>query len=335
MPHARVTQWHQIQMTKLKVFCDLSADKSMTELLREGIAPHELVMPKQSAKTVLAQSGPDPALAEADIAFGQPDAVGVLNSRGIRWLQISSAGTRYDTPDFRRAASKRGLIVTNSSSVYGQPSAEHVLSFMFAQARQLPLALRTHCSSDSEAWRDLRKNSVLLKHQKVLILGYGAIGILLLPVLKALQMEVVGFRRRPKGNEGIPVINEQGLPEAPATDHVINLLPENAESRHFMSAERFGMMKPGAVFYNIGRGKTVDQEALAGALRSGHLAAAWLDVTEPEPLPHGHPLLSAPTCFMSPHTAGGHHDEHRNLVLHFRQNFRRFLANEPLQDRVM
>jgi phosphoglycerate dehydrogenase-like enzyme len=94
-------------------------------------------------------------------------------------------------------------------------------------------------------------------------------------------------------------------------------------------------MKPGAIFYNIGRGATVDQEALVAALRSGRLGAAWLDVTDPEPLPPGHPLLRAPNCFITPHTAGGHHNEFEMLARHFLDNFRRFINGAPLRDRVM
>jgi phosphoglycerate dehydrogenase-like enzyme len=93
-------------------------------------------------------------------------------------------------------------------------------------------------------------------------------------------------------------------------------------------------MKPGAVFYNIGRGTTVDQLALAEALEDGRLAAAWLDVTDPEPLPDDHPLWAAPNCHITPHTAGGHTNEGETLVLHFLENFRRFLANEALLDRI-
>ncbi len=200
----------------------------------------------------------------------------------------------------------------------------------------MPQALRTTCPSDSDAWRELRANSILLKRQKVLILGFGAIGTLLLPMLQALQMEVVAFRRHPRGSEGIPMVSDNALPEALAqADHVISLLPDSPGTQQFMSHERFAAMKPGAVFYNIGRGKTVDQGALLAFLRSGHLAAAWLDVTDPEPLPPEHPLLAMPNCFISPHTAGGHKDEILHLAQHFLENFQRFLAGASLQDRVM
>jgi phosphoglycerate dehydrogenase-like enzyme len=118
-------------------------------------------------------------------------------------------------------------------------------------------------------------------------------------------------------------------------DHIINILPDNQESRHFFDATRFAKLKPGAVFYNIGRGTTVDQNALLNALQSGRLRAAWLDVTDPEPLPDGHPLLTAPNCHITPHIAGGHTDETKTLVRHFLKNFERFIRGESLIDRVM
>jgi len=94
-------------------------------------------------------------------------------------------------------------------------------------------------------------------------------------------------------------------------------------------------MKQGAILYNIGRGSTVDQDALAGSLRANHLGAAWLDVTDPEPLPEGHPLLTLPNCFITPHTAGGHHNEAETLVRHFLGNFQQFVQNKPLSNRIM
>jgi phosphoglycerate dehydrogenase-like enzyme len=94
-------------------------------------------------------------------------------------------------------------------------------------------------------------------------------------------------------------------------------------------------MKRGAILYNIGRGTTVDQEALLESLLCGHLGAAWLDVTDPEPLPDDHPLWTAPNCYITPHTAGGHQKESETLVRHFLQNFERFLGGFPLRDRIM
>jgi phosphoglycerate dehydrogenase-like enzyme len=94
-------------------------------------------------------------------------------------------------------------------------------------------------------------------------------------------------------------------------------------------------MKSDAVFYNIGRGQTVDQAALAEALNGGRLAGAYLDVTDPEPLPAGHALWTARNCYITPHTAGGHEDEFERLVRHFLENLARYERGEPLRDRVI
>jgi phosphoglycerate dehydrogenase-like enzyme len=94
-------------------------------------------------------------------------------------------------------------------------------------------------------------------------------------------------------------------------------------------------MKAGAIFYNIGRGSTVDQSALLEALASGRLRYAYLDVTDPEPLPAEHPLWAQPNCFITPHTAGGAVDEFERLAKHFVGNLRRFEAGERLINRVM
>jgi phosphoglycerate dehydrogenase-like enzyme len=115
----------------------------------------------------------------------------------------------------------------------------------------------------------------------------------------------------------------------------VNILPDNPETKAFLSAARFGEMKPGATVYNIGRGTTVDQDALVTALRAGHLRAAYLDVTDPEPLPADHPLWNTPNCYITPHTAGGFDTEQEALVSHFLANLERFTAGVGLRDRVM
>jgi phosphoglycerate dehydrogenase-like enzyme len=324
-------------MADLTIFCDYRLNPADLKLLQDGVAPHRLIVPREAAATVLANPEPDPAFGEADVAFGQPDTTSILGSTRLRWAQITSAGiTRYDTPEFRAAAKARGLIVTNSSSVFAEACAEHVFSFMLAQARQLPLALRTRVPHSSPDWADVRAGSRCLKGESVVILGYGTIAARLAELLVPFVMKIAAMRRTPKGDEAVPTFVpgelESRLAEA---DHVVDILPENADSRRFINAERLGWMKRGAIFYNIGRGATVDQDALLASLQSGHLGAAWLDVTEPEPLPDGHPLLAMPNCFITPHTAGGHARENESLVRHFLDNFRLFLKDALLRDRVI
>ena len=271
------------------------------------------------------------------MAFGQPDVANVMETERLRWVQLTSAGyTRYDTPDFRSWAAAREVIVTNSSGVYAEACAEHVFAFMLAQARMLPQGVGLRCENGSSEWTELREGSVLLQGQSAVILGFGAIAARLLQLLSPFEIKVIAMRRRLRGDEKIAIVTPDNLRDAlAAADHVINILPDNADSLRFISAERLGWMKSGAIFYNIGRGTTVDQQALAESLQSRHLGAAWLDVTDPEPLPEDHPLWKAPNCHITPHTAGGHRNESATLVRHFLENFRRFLADMPLRDRIM
>ncbi len=324
-------------MQALKIFADASLTDSASQLLRDGVTPHEIIFSARPTSSVLAKSEPDPAFADAEIAFGQPDLVNIQRSTRLRWMHLTSAGyTRYDTAEFRAAAKARGLVVTNSSAVYAQPCAEHVFAFMLAQARRLPPALQCNCATGSPPWVEFRGTSTLLRGQKVVLLGFGAIAVKLVEMLRPFQMEVVALRRQPHGDETIPIISLAQLPQALANaDHVIDILPANHDTAHFISTERLAAMKPGAIFYNIGRGATVDQVALVQALQSGHLGAAWLDVTEPEPLPANHPLLTAPNCFITPHIAGGQREEAEALVRHFLENLRRYGEGAPLVDRIM
>ncbi len=324
-------------METLRIFSDTLLPETAAQLLLEGTSPHEIIIPQNRPASILSKPEPDPSFALADIAFGQPDVDSIRRSEKLRWLHISTAGfTRYDTPEFRKLATERGLIVTNSSTVYARACADHALAFMLAQSRLLPTALQSHAANGDAEWLGLRAGSISLRGQSVLILGYGGIARELVKLLAPFEMKITAVRRQPRGDEGFPTVTPEELPAALATaDHVINILPENAASLGFINAARLTSFQHGAVFYNIGRGTTVDQAALLDSLRSGHLAAAWLDVTDPEPLPEDHPLRHEPTCHITPHIAGGHAHEPITLVKHFLTNFRRYLDGTPLLDRIM
>jgi phosphoglycerate dehydrogenase-like enzyme len=324
-------------MTPLKVFTDVQADQESIDWLRSAIHPHELLQPTVKAASVLSLAPDDPLVAEADIILGQPSLSSIALAEKVRWIHISSAGfTRYDTPEFRAEMQGRGVPVTNSSHVYDQACAEHVFSFMLAQARVLPAALASHCANGTPEWTALREGSRLLQGQSVLIFGYGAIAACLVKMLNAFDMHIVAVRREPRGDEGVEIVTpDQAASALAQADHVVNILPDNPASRGYFDAARFSQMKPGASFYNIGRGTTAVQEDLAESLKVGHLASAWLDVTDPEPLPEDHPLRHLPNCHITPHTAGGQSGETRVLLAHFVKNFHRFLEGSPLVNRII
>jgi phosphoglycerate dehydrogenase-like enzyme len=322
----------------LRIFVDFATSPDVLKMLQEGTKGHQLVFPQKPITSVLAKPERDPQFSTADIAFGQPDPEAVAEPNKLKWIQVSSSGiTRYDNPAFRKLVAERNIAVTNSASVYNEACAAHVLSFMLAQTRNLPLGLKTRTANGTAEWHALRASSTTLRDQTVIIVGFGAIGRRLVELLQPFQLKVIACRRRARGDEGVPVITPEDLNRAFAAgvDHVVNILPDSPDSRHFFNAARFAVIKPGAVFYNIGRGTTVDQDALTAALRSGHLKTAWLDVNYPEPLPENHPLLAEPNCFITPHVAGGHTGETKTLVRHFLKNFERFVRGEKLLDHVM
>lgn len=276
-------------------------------------------------------------LALADIAFGQPDVKTLMESPSLRWAHISSAGyTNYDRDNVRAALQARGAILTTSSHVFNEPCAQHAAAMILALARQLPQSWEAQTRRD---WNggERRVNSLLLiKSQRVVFLGFGAIGVRLVAMLTPFRMQMTALRRQPRGDEGIRIIGESELDSALSNaDHVVNILPENDSTRGFVSAARLAQMKRGARYYSIGRGSTTDQDALLQFLQSGHLGAAYLDVTTPEPLPPKHPLWSAPNCFITPHSAGGHAGEDTRLVQHFLSNLRAFESGSELVDRVI
>ena len=323
----------------MKIFCDYQFSPSAQALLAQEAETHrhELIFAQSLSTTNLVAGATDPRIAEAEIAVGQPDPMAIVTAENLRWVHLTSAGyTRYDTAEFRTAATTKGVVLTNSSGVYAEACAEHAFSFMLAQARQLPVALRTRTPSGTPLYAQLRNSCSLLRGQRVVILGYGAIAAHLAAMLEPFRCAVVAVRRTRRGDEPVTIVTpDQMVSELSVADHVVNILPENADSRGFVSAQLLAQMKKGAIFYNIGRGATVDQEALAQSLQNGQLEAAWLDVTTPEPLPEDHILCKLPNCYITPHTAGGQRNESDALVGHFLDNLRRYTAGAPLHDRFV
>ncbi|HWE04579.1 MAG TPA: D-2-hydroxyacid dehydrogenase [Tepidisphaeraceae bacterium] len=321
----------------LTIWCNAHLGESATAELRRRVAGHRLVFPSGLQTSNLAVGAADPLLNDADVALGQPDPVQVMQIPRLKWVHLTTAGyTRYDRDDVREAFRARGALMTNSSMVYAEPCAEHVFAMMLAMARRLPQSRADQLGPRSWLTSERRIQSRLLVGQSVLILGFGAIAARLVELLAPFKMNITAVRRKATGDEGCRVITSAQTDEALSlADHVVNVLPANASTENFLDARRLSLMKPTALLYNIGRGTTIDQSALLSALQNERIAGAYLDVTDPEPLPPGHALWSAPNCFITPHTAGGHSDEFDRLVRHFADNFDRFIAGRDLNDRII
>jgi phosphoglycerate dehydrogenase-like enzyme len=309
---------------QLTIFSNAAFNEAAMSLLVEATKDHQLVT-----------DGDD--CSHADVAFGHPEPEQIIDSTCLQWVHIISAGyTPYDTDAMRVALSEHGTLLTNSSHVYDAPCAQHVLAMMMAKARQLLPSYDNQRSAHDWNSGTRREASYLLNGQTVVMLGMGAIGRYLIRLLQPFDMQIIAVRRNAQQQDVVEVIGEEALADVlPRADHIVNVLPGNPSTIGFMNAARFGLIKRGARFYNVGRGSTVDQESLLECLQSGQLGAAYLDVTDPEPLPVDHPLWTAPNCFITPHTAGGHQDEEQHLVQHFVKNLRAFEAGEPLIDRIL
>jgi phosphoglycerate dehydrogenase-like enzyme len=188
-----------------------------------------------------------------------------------------------------------GVMLSNGRGAHGGSSAEWVVAALLAIYRELGLFARHQADGQ---WR--RKDTETLIGKRVVVLGAGDLAVNLAARLAPFETDVVlvGRHARP----GVHAMDEvDGL--LPNADVVVAMLPESAATHHIVDAGFLARLPDGAVVVNVGRGGLVDTDALLKELTSGRLRAA-LDVTDPEPLPAGHPLWSAPGLLLTPHVAG-------------------------------
>jgi phosphoglycerate dehydrogenase-like enzyme len=184
------------------------------------------------------------------------------------------------------------VIVCNARGVRDTPVAEWVLAVLLAHGKGLFEA------AERRVWEYWQPPE--LAGKTVLIVGYGSIGAALARRLRALEANVVAVARRARdGVHGVDRLSAL----LPAADAVVLLTPLTEETRGLAGRDFFAAMRPGALFVNVGRGGLADTGALVEATASGHIRAA-LDVTDPEPLPPGHPLWTTPGVLVTPHMAG-------------------------------
>lgn len=321
----------------LTIWCNAKFNDAVTRQLTEGTRAHRLIFSSQASANVLQAGMTDPELGKADIVFGQPVAEECLRYTKLRWVEVTTAGyTRYDTPEFREAFRARGAALTNASGVFADPCAQHVMAMMLALGRSLLPSHRDQLTDHAWHYTERRYESRLLTSQTVVLLGFGAIGRRLAELLAPYGMKLYAVRRSVRSEAGVHIIPEEKISAIlPLADHVVNILPDNAGTLNYVNARRLACFKPGAKFYNVGRGTTVDQGALLEALNSGRLGAAYLDVFDPEPLPPSHPLWTAPRCYVTPHTAGGRADQDEAIVQHFLGNLAAFEQGGAMTDRVV
>jgi phosphoglycerate dehydrogenase-like enzyme len=167
-----------------------------------------------------------------------------------------------------------------------------------------------------------------LTGKRVLLVGHGAIGQEIERMLAPFSMELTRVARTPRTEPKVHAVSELDalLPEAQV---VVLILPSTPESRHLIGARQLGLMKQGTLLVNSARGPIVDTDALVEALNSGRIRAA-LDVTDPEPLPDGHPLWKCQNLLLTPHVAGSSPQFGPRSLKNAAEELKRYMKGEPL-----
>ncbi|MCB7137956.1 phosphoglycerate dehydrogenase [Cellulosimicrobium marinum] len=253
---------------------------------------------------------------------------------GLRWVQTLAAG-----PDAVLAAGfAPDVVVTSGRSLHDGPVAEHALALVLAGVRRLDVlgaAQRdhrwdvevVHAQSDPAT-----AGRYTLDGAHVVVWGFGSIAARLAPLLGALGARVTGVACTPGERHGYPVVTDDDLATVlPTADVLVSLLPALPATRHALDAHRIDLLPDHALFVNVGRGSTVDEDALVAALHAGRLGAAALDVTATEPLPASSPLWDAPRLVLTPHVAGTRPQRAAELV---EANLAAFRAGESLRNVV-
>ena len=246
----------------------------------------------------------------------------------VRWVQLPSAGVEQW---IRAGVVRDGRAWTSATGSFGLPVAEHALALMLAADKSV------HSFARERSWvADGRHQVRSLAGETVAIVGAGGIGRALIGLLEPFGVEVIAVTRRGREIPGparpARTLSADRVGEVwGAARHVVIAAPATDGTRHLVGAAELEAMREDAWLINVARGSLVDTDALVEALRSGAIAGAALDVTDPEPLPDGHPLWELDNVLITPHVATPPEAERRHFAARVRETVRRLAAGEELE----
>lgn len=214
---------------------------------------------------------------------------------GLKWVSTIYAGLDAFPLDVLRA---RGATLTNGVGINAIAVAEYAVLGVLAGAKRLDEVIRAH---DRAEWLRDAPGKIELADTKAIVIGYGAIGQLIGDRLAAFGVEVTGVTRSGSNGTLTPDAWRARLGDY---DWVVLAAPSTSETKAMIGAAELTAMKPGAWLINIARGDMIDDDALLAALNAGTIGGAFLDPTNPEPLPADHPLWKAPNCMITMHLSG-------------------------------
>ena len=246
----------------------------------------------------------------------------------LRWLQACSSGVGHIldmnlVPD--------GVEITNAAGAHAAALAESIMAAVLLRAKQLTQRID---NQRARRWEELRCTE--LRDKTICIIGTGHIGTEAARRARAYGLRTLGVRRHARPSDAFDeVFEHRRLHEALArADFVVVACPLTAETEGMIGPREIAAMRRGAYLINVARGRILQDDAVLAALASGQLGGAFLDAFWPEPLPADHPYWSAPNVTLTPHDSHSSEFIGDNIVDLFCANLRRWLAGEPLLNRI-
>ena len=278
-------------------------------------------------------SGMADVVAGADVLVGLCTPEIVARGTSLKWIQLLNAGA--DSCATIPAVAERGILVTNLQRIQGPHMAEHAIALTLSLARALPVyAVEQSEGAFTRGFRETRgERPIEIEGKTLLVVGLGGIGTEVAKRAHGLGMHVIATRNSRR--EGPDYVEYVGLADeyrtlAARADVVVNSTPLTPETRGMFDAPFFAAMKDDAFFINIGRGESVVTADLTAALQAGTIGGAGLDVTDPEPLPPGHPLWSMSNVIITPHIAtSSDYRSDRTFTL-VAENVRRYVRGDAV-----
>ena len=272
----------------------------------------------------LNQPVPDDLAARTELLLGWRPGNCLKRMPRLRWIQAMTAGVEAWLGD---ADLRDDIALCCARGSHRVSMPENILGAIFHLTKPyMPIAL------DQRDSRWNKRQSVPLAGKTLGILGLGAIGQELARKAEALEMRVIGTKRRPQPLPHVAKVYPQAATDEVlgASDFVVLLLPATPDTENFINAERLRAMKPTAWLLNFARGALIVDADLISAVKSKTIAGAVLDVFREEPLPVSHPFWQTEGIMVLPHLGGGHPDRTQAVAEIFVDNARRFLAGQPL-----
>ena len=275
---------------------------------------------------------PDELMEKAEVLMNYGDKSQIAPTRNVKYIHTISAGIDGYIDEVDRCHGSE-LPVSNGAGVYADAVGEHVIALLMAVMHGICPSVENRKKKQWTAFPMLGN----VNGKTVAVLGTGDIGNNAGRICKAMGAKVKGFKLNPcepfepydeifVGDDGLDAILK-------VADIVLICLPGSPYTKNKIDARRISLMKDGVVIVNIGRGSILNTEALMEGLKSGHIAAAGLDVTDPEPLPADHPLWDCPNLLITPHISGLGANKQKHAEW-FAENLRAYLAGKPLPGAV-